>query len=83
MALNEVILHQFLNEGDNIVGVIAAAAVYLGQPAPGREQEGEHDVARVSNNNYFKLIVPNYNLNDFKEHFRMSRGTFQVGTYLL
>lgn len=44
------------------------------------EVERQH---RVRTQNYVELIVPRYNDNDFKSHFRMSRSTFEVCNYFL
>lgn len=39
--------------------------------------DGER-VQPVRNQNYFEIVIPNYNMDDFKAHFRMRRDTFNV-----
>lgn len=77
------ILNEFIEDGNNL-GAIAAAVIDLGRPALEHfeDDEEEHHEEPVRNNSYYEIIIiiPNYSLNDLKEHFRMTRDTFQIST---
>lgn len=66
---------QFLFE-DNGINVAAIINAALNLNRPNNQIEERERV--VPNENYFEVTIPNYSDLQFREHFRMSRQTFQV-----
>ncbi|KAK9687319.1 DDE superfamily endonuclease [Popillia japonica] len=66
---------QFLFE-DNGINVAAIINAALNLNRPNNQIEERERVVR--NENYFEVTIPNYSDLQFREHFRMSRQTFQA-----
>lgn len=72
--MEELLINELIDDIDfNVVGELVNNLV---QPA---NLVGPIRIPAIRNDNYYENVIPNYTLEYFKKHFRMSRGTFQVG----
>lgn len=62
------------NDDANLHGIVAQAFA-LAEDLPDEDQNNPNV---VRNQNYFEQTIPQYTDFQFREHFRMSRATFQV-----
>lgn len=75
MAQNvNLLLEEFLEDNLNLNIIYEEIHELIRAP----EIVGPQRNLPVRNKNYYELVIPTYNLDDFYAHFRMSRGTFQV-----
>lgn len=58
---------------NDIINIVAENLVH---PLPNEENRRRNE--RPRNQNYFEVTIPRYTDVQFLEHFRMSRGTFEV-----
>lgn len=73
----DIELELFEDDNEMILNIINAVAnENLPQVEAFLHIEGRNEVVR--NQDYFEVIIPRYTDFQFREHFRMSRGTFQV-----
>lgn len=70
------IIHMELMEEDGLnFNLIGAAVQNLVQPVNIVQPER---INPIRNEDYYENAIPNYTLDDFKNHFRMFKGAFQV-----
>ena len=63
------------------IGIVENLVEELAHPIDlGLDQERNEEVVR--NKNYFEDVIPNYTLEQFQDHFRMRRHSFEVGFIL-
>lgn len=67
-----------IDESININNVVNIVVENVGHALPGDIIRRRN--RRTRNENYFEITTPRYTDLQFVEHFRMSRGTFQVCT---
>jgi len=66
-----------LDEDLDLNNIVNNVIEDLGHPLPNIENDERRNV-RPRNENYFEVTIPQYTDIQFLEHFRMSRGTFEV-----
>ncbi|KAK5639752.1 hypothetical protein RI129_010563 [Pyrocoelia pectoralis] len=72
-----MVLNELLDDDFNL-NIVFEAANHLVQPvANNNNNVPPQRGIPVRNEDYFETVIPNYTLDDFKAHFRMSRNTFQ------
>lgn len=64
-------------DGLNTINIVESILPDIGGENPTDENIKARN-GRPKNQNYFELTIPRYTDNQFSEHFRMSRSTFQV-----
>ncbi|KAK5647668.1 hypothetical protein RI129_002560 [Pyrocoelia pectoralis] len=73
-----MVLNELLDDDFNL-NIVFEAANHLVQPvANNNNNVPPQRGISVRNEDYFETVIPNYTLDDFKAHFRMSRNTFQL-----
>lgn len=70
------ILFIAMDDGVDINNVVNIIGENLGHPLPDDNNRIRYQMTR--NENYFECTIPRYTDIQFFEHFRMSRGTFEV-----
>lgn len=66
-----------MDEDFDLNNIVNNVVQDLGHPLPNIENNGRRNV-RPRNENYYEVTIPQYTDIQFLEHFRMSRGTFEV-----
>lgn len=76
MALNNVVLFAALDRGLDM-DLIRLISEEAGRPLS-NYLNVERDEEKARNENYYEETIPRYTNDLFKEHFRMSRASFEV-----
>lgn len=84
MDLNPALFAEFMDGGENERNNILNFMLNeLMEPLPELDElEVRQRGQKARNQNYYEVIIPQYDDILFKEHFRMSRATFEVYYYI-